>query len=312
MDIDLLILTPVFEPTMRALAERYRVHKLWEQPDPQAYLSRAHPEIRAVVTSGVSGFRGGQIACLPSLEIVACFGVAHGTLDLASARERGIVVTNTPDNSTDTVADLALGLLLSVMRRIGEADRYLRAGAWEKKPFPMATGLTGKTCGLVGLGNIGRAIARRAEACGMRPVYHGPRRKPDVNYPFFESVEALAGETDCLVVACPDRPETRNLVNARVIKALGPGGFLVNIARGSVVDEGALIDALKEGVIAGAALDVFPDEPRVSPALRAMDNVVLTPHIGTSTNEIRQERSELVLANLKEHFAGNPVLTPVK
>jgi len=312
MDIDLLILTPVFEPTMRALAERYRVHKLWEQPDPQAYLSRPHPEIRAVVTSGVSGFRGGQIACLPSLEIVACFGVAHGTLDLASARERGIVVTNTPDNSTDTVADLALGLMLSVMRRIGEADRYLRAGAWEKKPFPMATGLTGKTCGLVGLGNIGRAIARRAEACGMRPVYHGPRRKPDVNYPFFESVEALAGETDCLVVACPDRPETRNLVNARVIKALGPGGFLVNIARGSVVDEGALIAALKEGVIAGAGLDVFPDEPRVSPALRAMDNVVLTPHIGTSTNEIRQERSELVLANLKEHFAGNPVLTPVK
>lgn len=312
MDIDLLILTPVYEPTMRALAERYRVHKLWEQQDPQAYLGRPHPEIRAVVTSGVSGFRGGQIACLPNLEIVACFGVAHGTLDLASARERGIVVTNTPDNSTDTVADLALGLMLSVMRRIGEADRYLRAGAWEKKPFPMATGLTGKTCGLVGLGNIGRAIAMRAEACGMRPVYHGPRRKPDVNYPFFESVETLAGEADCLVVACPDRPETRNLVNARVIKALGPGGFLVNIARGSVVDEGALIAALKEGVIAGAGLDVFPDEPRVSPALRAMDNVVLTPHIGTSTNEIRQERSELVLANLKEHFAGNPVLTPVK
>lgn len=312
MDIDLLILTPVYEPTMRALAERYRVHKLWEQTDPQAYLSRSHPEIRAVVTSGVSGFRGAQIACLPNLEIVACFGVAHGTLDLAYARERGIVVTNTPDNSTDTVADLALGLMLSVMRRIGEADRYLRAGAWEKKPFPMATGLTGKTCGLVGLGNIGRAIARRAEACGMRPVYHGPRRKPDVNYPFFDSLEALAGEADCLVVACPDRPETRNLVNARVIKALGQGGFLVNIARGSVVDEGALIAALKEGVIAGAGLDVFPDEPRVSPELRAMDNVVLTPHIGTSTNEIRQERSELVLANLKEHFSGNPVLTPVK
>ncbi len=312
MDIDLLILTPVYEPTMRALAERYRVHKLWEQTDPQAYLSRSHPEIRAVVTSGVSGFRGTQIACLPNLEIVACFGVAHGTLDLAYARERGIVVTNTPDNSTDTVADLALGLMLSVMRRIGEADRYLRAGAWEKKPFPMATGLTGKTCGLVGLGNIGRAIARRAEACGMRPVYHGPRRKPDVNYPFFDSLEALAGEADCLVVACPDRPETQNLVNARVIKALGQGGFLVNIARGSVVDEGALIAALKEGVIAGAGLDVFPDEPRVSPELRAMDNVVLTPHIGTSTNEIRQERSELVLANLKEHFSGNPVLTPVK
>jgi len=312
MDRDLLILTPIYEPTMRALAERYRVHKLWEQPDPQAYLGVPHPEIRAVVTSGVSGFRGEQIACLPNLEIVACFGVAHGTLDLACARGRGIVVTNTPDNSTDTVADLALGLMLSVMRRLGEADRFLRAGAWEKSQFPMATGLTGKTCGLVGLGNIGRAIARRAEACGMRPAYYGPRRKPDVKYPYFETVEALAGEADCLVVACPERPDTRNLVNAGVLRALGREGFLVNIARGSVVDEDALIAALKDGVIAGAALDVFPDEPRVSPELVAMDNVVLTPHIGTSTNEIRRERSDLVLANLEAHFSGKAVLTPVK
>ncbi len=312
MNTDLLILTPIYEPTMRALEERYRVHKLWEQPDPKTYLAQPHPEIRAAVTSGVAGFRGEQIACLPNLEIVACFGVAHGTLDLKCTRERGIVVTNTPDNSTDTVADLALGLMLSVMRRIGEADRYLRAGAWDKNQFPMATGLTGKTCGLVGLGNIGRAIAKRAEACGMRPVYYGPRRKADVQYPYFEDVEALAGEADCLIVACPERPDTRNLVNARVLKALGEGGFLVNIARGSVVDEGALIAALKEGVIAGAALDVFPDEPRVSPELRAMDNVVLTPHIGTSTNEIRQERSNLVLANLEAHFSGKPVLTLVK
>jgi len=311
MKTELLILTPIHEPTMNALGEEYAVHKLWEQPDPAAYLRQPHPGIRAAATSGVSGFRGEQIANLPALEIIACFGVAHGTLDLPAARARGIVVTNTPDNSTNTVADLALGLMLAVMRRICEADRYVRAGAWEKKPFPMATALTGKVCALVGLGNIGRAIANRAEACGMRAAYFGPREKNDVPYPYYDDVEALARDSDCLVVACPERPETRNLVNGRVLQALGPDGFLVNIARGSVVDEKALISALTERAIAGAALDVFPDEPRVAPALAALENVVLTPHIGTSTHEIRRERGDLLLANLRAHFAGRPVLTPV-
>lgn len=312
MKTELLILTPIYEPTMKALAEEYAVHKLWEQSDPAAYLKQPHPGIRAVATSGVAGFRGEQIAYLPALEIIACFGVAHGTLDLPAARTRGIVVTNTPDNSTNTVADLALGLMLDVMRRICEADRYVRVGAWEKKPFPMATTLTDKVCGLVGLGNIGRAIAKRAEACCMRVAYFGPRKKGDVPYTYFDSVEALARESDCLVVACPEHPETRNLVNEKVLQALGTSGFLVNIARGSVVDEQALITALTSGAIAGAGLDVFPDEPRVSSALAALGNVILTPHIGTSTNEIRRERSDLLLANLRTHFSGKPVLTPVK
>ena len=311
MTIELLILKPIYEPTMRALAEKYIVHKLWEQANPEDYLRQPHLEIRAVVTNGVSGFRGDQVAQLPNLEIIACFGVAHGTLDLASARARGVVVTNTPDNSANTVADLAIGLMLSVMRRIPEADRYVRAGTWEKKPFPMASALSGKTCGLAGLGSIGRAIAKRAEAFGMQIAYSGPRKKDDVPYPFYTDVAELASAVDCLVVACPERPETHNLVNARVLQALGPDGFLVNIARGSVVDEAALIAALSDHRIAGAGLDVFPDEPKVSAALRSMENVVLTPHIGTSTNEIRKERSDLVLANLCAHFAGEPVLTEV-
>lgn len=312
MKNELLILTPIYEPAMKALGEAYTVHKLWEQPDPAAFLRQTHPGIRGVVTSGVSGFHGDQIANLPQLEIIACFGVAHGTLDLTAARSRGIVVTNTPDSSANAVAELATGLVLSLMRRICEADRYIRAGRWEKKAFPMAAAVTGKTCGLVGFGNIGRAIANRVVACGMRVAYFGPRRKDDVSYTYYNDIAALAQASDCLVIACPERPETHHLINGKVLQALGADGFLINIARGSIVDEKALIAALAGGGIAGAALDVFPDEPRVSPELMVLPNVVLTPHIGTSTNEIRKERSDLVLANLHAYFSGQPVLTPVK
>jgi lactate dehydrogenase-like 2-hydroxyacid dehydrogenase len=312
MKPELLMLSPIYEPTTRVLEQEYTVHKLWEQPDAAAYLRTPHPEIRAAVTNGVAGFRGEQIANLPKLEIIACFGVAHGTLDLASTRPRGIAVTNTPDDSTNTVADLALGLMLAVMRRIAESDRYVRAGKWEQKPFPMGSALTGKTCGIVGLGNIGRGIAKRAEACAMKVAYFGPRKKSDVAYAYYDTVEALARDSDCLVLACPERPDTRHLVTAKVLEALGAGGFLVNIARGSVVDEQALLAALKNGTIAGAGLDVYWKEPAVPAELRGMDNVVLSAHIGTSTNEIRQERSELLLGNLRAHFAGKALLTPVK
>lgn len=311
MNPEILVLAPIYEPVMAALAQDYSVRKLWEERDPQAYLARPQPAIRAAVTSGVAGFRGEQIANLPSLEIIACFGVAHGTLDLAAARARGIVVTNTPDASTGTVADLAIGLMLAVMRRIGEADRFVRAGAWERGPFPMGIALEGKLCGIVGLGKIGRAIATRAGACGMRIGYCGPRRKTDVAYLYYAELIELARAADCLVIACPERPETRNVINAAVLQALGNRGFLVNVARGSVVDERALIDALANKTIAGAALDVFADEPRVPPALAGLDNVVLTAHIGTSTQEIRAERGALLAANLRAHFAGKPVLTPV-
>lgn len=303
----LLVLSAVYEPAIKALAPDYDVHKLWEQADPAAYLRTPQPHIRAVVTPGVPGFRGEQIANLPGLEIVACFGVGHGTLDVAAARARGITVANTPDDSTENVADLAMGLMLAVMRGICESDRFVRAGTWEKKPFRMGTALNGKLCGIIGLGNIGRAIARRAEASGMKIGYFGPRRKDDVPYAFHAELVALARAADCLVIACPERPDTRGIVNAEVLAALGARGYLVNIGRGSVVDEPALVEALEQKTIAGAGLDVFADEPRVPPALKELDNVVLTAHIGTSTQEIRDERSAKLLANLRAHFAGEPV-----
>lgn len=307
----LLILTPIYEPTMRALTQEFDVRRLWEQPSPTDYLSKSHPGIRAVVTSGVRGFRGEEIARLPELEIVACFGVAHGTLDLDAARARGIVVTNTPDHSASVVADLAIGLMFAVTRRICEGDRYVRRGDWGRQPFGLGRGITGKTCGVVGLGNIGRGIAQRAEACGMRVAYHGPRPKNDVPYRYYGDVKELARAADCLVVACPERPETRNLIDRDCLEALGPDGFLINIARGAVVDETALVEALRKETIAGAGLDVFWDEPRVPGPLLELRNVVLTPHIGTSTREIREARGELLMANLRAHFAGKPVPTPV-
>jgi hydroxypyruvate reductase len=311
MQPEILVLTPVYAPALDALAQEYALIKLWEQPDPQAYLREPRPGIRAAITTGVAGFRGGQIRNLPGLEIIACFGVAHGTLDLEAARSRGIVVTNTPDTSADEVADLALGLMLAVMRRIPEADRFVRSGAWEKKTFPLGCALKGKLCGVVGLGNIGRGIALRAGACGMNVCYHGPRQKMDADFPYYADVVAMARAADCLVIACPERPETRHLVNGAVLEALGEEGFLVNIARGAIVDEAALIEALEKHSIAGAGLDVFADEPRVPAALIALENCVLSPHIGTSTREIRATRTALLLANLRAHFAGQPLVTPV-
>jgi lactate dehydrogenase-like 2-hydroxyacid dehydrogenase len=211
----------------------------------------------------------------------------------------------------ETVADLALGLLIAVMRRICEADRFVRAGKWPAGPFPMGSELRGKTCGIVGLGNIGRGVARRAEAFGMSVCYYGPRQKPDAAYPYYADLEAMARLSDCLVVACPATAATRNLVDGRILDALGPEGFLINVARGAIVDEPALIAALTSRRIAGAGLDVFRDEPRVPAELIAMEHVVIVPHIGSYTREIREERGAKLLANLRAHFAGKPVLTPV-
>jgi lactate dehydrogenase-like 2-hydroxyacid dehydrogenase len=209
------------------------------------------------------------------------------------------------------VADLAMGLLLAVMRRICEGERFLRAGKWLEGPFPPGRELGGKVCGIVGLGAIGRAVAKRVEAFGMSVRYHGPRRKADVAWPFHAGLEDLARVSDCLVVTCPSTPETRGMVNARILEALGPDGFLVNIARGAIVDERALIAALRGKGIAGAGLDVFWDEPRVPVELTGLDNVVLLPHIGSTTREIREGRGNKVLENLRARFAGRPVPYPV-
>ncbi len=310
MKPEILVLTRIHPPTLAELEREFTVHKLWTAADPDALVREVAGSVRGVVTNGLTGCSRRQIEALPPLEIIACFGTPHGTVDLAAARERGVIVTNTPDSITESVADVAMGLLIAVMRRICENDRFVRAGKWLAGLPPLGRELGGKTCGIVGLGRIGNGVARRASACGMTVCYHGPRPKPEIAWTYFSDLEALARRSDCLVVACTLTPATRGLVNARVLDALGPAGFLVNVARGPIVDQEALIAALRDKRIAGAALDVYWDEPRVPEELIGMDNVVLTPHIGSSTREVREARGAKVLANLRAHFAGKPVPHP--
>jgi hydroxypyruvate reductase len=309
---EILVTRPFYAPTMAQLEREFTVHPLWRAPEPDALLRELSDRLRVVVTTGLVGFSPAQMDALPRLELVACYGNPHsGLVNLADARARGVTVTNTPDSITAIVADLALGIVIATMRRIVEGDRFVRAGKWLQGPLAVGRDLGGKVCGIVGLGAIGREIARRVQVCGMAVCYHGPHRKDHVPYPYYPDLEAMARAVDCLVVMCPLTPATRDLVGKRVIDALRPGSFLVNIARGPVVNQEALIAALREKRIAGAGLDVYWDEPNVPAELMAMDNVVLSPHLGSATLEIREERGQKLLANLRAHFSGQPVPTPV-
>jgi len=308
---EILALARFYPATLTELEREYALHKVWEAKDAGVLLKEVSARVRGAVTTGLAGISREQMEALPRLEIVASFGNPRGTVDLAAARVRGVVVTNTPDAITKPVADLAMGLVVAVMRRICESDRFVRSGQWLTRTMAMGRELGGKTCGIVGLGAIGRQVAKLAEAFGMSVRYHGPHRKEDVTFPYHADLEELAQLSDCLVVTCPLTPVTRGLVGARILDALGPDGFLVNVARGPVVDQQALIAALRDGRIAGAGLDVYWDEPRVPAELLTMENVVLTPHMGSSTREVREERGRKLLANLRAHFAGEPVPNPV-
>ncbi len=308
---EILLPKTIYGPTLAALERDYTVRKLWTAADAGAFLKETCAGVRGVVTSGAGGFSRSMFEALPKLEIVACFGNPRSSMDFAAAKERGVIVTNTPDDIVESVADLALGLLINVMRRIGESDRFVRAGKWPAGLPRPGNEVRGKLCGIVGFGRIGRAIAKRVEACCMSVCYHGPNRKEDTAYPYYPDLENMARAVDCLVVACPALPSTRNLIDARILNALGPDGFLVNISRGANVDEAALIDALVNRRIAGAGLDVFQKEPHAPKELLGMENVVLVPHIGSHTFEVREERGRKVLANLRAHFAGQPVPNPV-
>jgi len=314
MKPEILVITPIYAPTLAALEREYVVRKLWGEQDPDAYMRKACGNVRGLVTTGLFGYSRRHIEALPRLEIITCFGNPHGVAaeHRVAAAARKVVVTNTPDSITGPVADLALGLLVAVMRGIVHADRFVRAGKWPAGPFPPGRGLGGKTCGIIGLGAIGKTVAKRVESLGMSVCYHGPRRKADVAYAYYADLESMARASDCLVVSCPATAETRNLVNGRVLDALGPQGYLVNVARGSVVDDQALIAALRNRKISGAGLDVYADEPNVPAELLGMDQVVLAPHIGSTTQEIREERGAKVLANLRAHFSGKLVPDPVK
>jgi lactate dehydrogenase-like 2-hydroxyacid dehydrogenase len=309
---DVLVVWPNRPKAMAQLEAAYALHHLWQAPDREAFLEEVAPRIRAIVTTGERGASAELIDRLPALEIVACFGVGYDGIDVEACRRRGVPVTNTPDVLTEDVADMGLALTLCVLRRIVEGDRWVREGRWVKEgAMPLGTTPRGKHMGVVGLGRIGRALARRAEAIGMRVAYHGRQRQADVAYPHHPDPVALARESDVLAIATPGGAATRGLVGREVLAALPAGAILVNIARGSVVDEAALVEALTSGKLAGAGLDVFADEPNVPEALLKLDNVVLTPHAASATVETRDAMAQLVVDNLAAHFAGKPLVTPV-
>jgi hydroxypyruvate reductase len=237
--------------------------------------------------------------------------VGYDGIDVAAAKRRGITVTNTPDVLNDCVADLAMGLTIAAARRLSEGDRYVRAGKWLKGPMPLATRVSGKRLGIVGFGRIGQTIAKRASGFEMQIAYHSRRPVADAPFKHYPSLVELAKSSDFLVVITPGGKETFHLINEEVMRALGPKGILVNVARGSVVDEKALVKVLQEGALGGAGLDVFEDEPKVPEALFAMDNVVLAPHVGSATHETRTAMGNLCVDNLVLHFGGKPVLTRV-
>jgi len=311
MKPEILQTTRLFAPTQERMEREFTCLKLHEAADRAAYLKEVGPRMRALATFGPAGADAALMDALPKLEIISNFGVGVDAIDLDAAKQRGVIVTNTPDVLNDCVADTAMALAINVVRRFPQAEVYLRAGHWAAKgAYPLTTSLGGKTMGILGLGRIGEAIASRAQAFGMKIRYHN-RRKKDVAYPYDPDPVALAKNADVLMIVTPGGAETEKLVGARVLDALGPKGYVVNIARGSVDDEPVLLRYLQEKRIAGAGLDVFVDEPRVPPEFFTLENAVLLPHVGSATNETRTAMGNLQVDNLVAHFAGKPVLTRV-
>ena len=288
--------------------------RLWQQEDQTAWLAQHGASIDALVTSGnvLMGASAELLAQLPNLKVICSNGVGYDAIDIAAAEARGIVVTNTPGVLNSCVADAGMALLLDVARRISASDRYVRAGHWQTQGrYPLTTKVGGKVCGIVGLGGIGKELAKRAQAFDMEVHFFNPRSRPDVPFTRHDSLLSLANQADFLVLTLPGGASTHHLVNAEVLRALGPKGFLINIARGSVVDEQALIAALEAGEIAGAGLDVFEHEPAVPTALLNRDDVVITPHLASSTHETMAAMADLVFENLRAFSQGEAVLTRV-
>ena len=297
--------------TMATLQSEFNTHLLSDAADRNAFLKQHSSAVRGLATFGPMPVDGKLMDALPKLEIISNFGVGVDAINLDDAKKRRIIVTNTPDVLNDCVADTALALVLNTLRKLPQSEQYLRAGNWASRgPYPLATSVGGKTLGILGLGRIGEAIAQRAAACGMKIRYHN-RNKKDVPYPYDPDPVTLAKNSDVLMVVTPGGPETNRLVNEKVLQALGPDGYLVNIARGSIVDEPVLLRYLQEKKIAGAGLDVFADEPRVPPEFFTLDNAVLFPHVGSATVETRKAMGDLQIENLRRHFAGKPVVSRV-
>lgn len=308
---DIVVVRPLMAAVMDALADQYTPHLLSERGGPAGLPAGLAPNVQVLVTDGGIGADAALMDALPGLKLIAISGVGTDAVDLDAARARQIDVTNTPDVLTDDVADMAIGLTLAVLRQLCAGDRFVREGHWQAGPMPLTRSLTRRRVGIVGLGRVGRAIARRFEAFGCQIAYCGRRPQVDLTYARHPGPEALAAASDILVACVPGGPITVRLIDAAVLAALGPDGVLVNVARGSVVDQPALIAALSEGRIAGAGLDVFEDEPNVPQELLTLPNVVLQPHHASGTVETRWAMGQLVLQNVAAHFAGMPLLTPV-
>ncbi|MBL8472661.1 MAG: 2-hydroxyacid dehydrogenase [Rhodocyclaceae bacterium] len=311
MDIRILQVGHFTPPMEAALAAEFDVHPLWKEADTGAFLAHRGHEFAALTTTGLIGADTALIESLPALKVIALRGVGCDKIDLDTARRRGVAVSNTPGVLTDCVADTAFAMILCAGRNLCTADRFVRRGAWVQGRFPMGTRVSGKRLGIVGLGRIGQAVAQRAAGFDMHVRYYGTRRNPEVSHVYEQSLLELARWADFLVITAAGGPGTYHLVSADVIAALGPEGFLVNAARGSIVDEAALVDALVHRRIAGAALDVFENEPHVPDALLGLDNVVLLPHMASSTTETFKAMEDLVLENLRSFFRNGRLITPV-
>jgi lactate dehydrogenase-like 2-hydroxyacid dehydrogenase len=299
-----LVTKPLTKSAMNELEKRFELVSIVGAADPEGIMMAGSDSIRAVAGGKVSA---AMMERLPKLEIIANEGVGVDTTDVPTAKARGILVTNTPDVLNIAVAELAVGLMLALARTLPQADRYVRDGSWKSGMFPLRSQLHGKTVGILGLGRIGKEIALRLTSFGMDVVYFGRQEQAGQPYPYCADLVAMAGKSDWLVVIAPGGKATDGIVSRAVIEALGPKGRLVNVARGSLVDQAALIDALSSGRLGGAALDVFAEEPDVPDELLALDNVVVSPHMGSRTEEAREAMGQLVIDNLVAHFGGLPL-----
>ena len=312
MKHDVVIVTKVLPRTQEILEREFNLLKLYEAADRDAFLRDAAARTRGLATFGPWGADGKLMDALPKLEIISHFGVGVDSIDLAAAKKRGVIVTNTPDVLNDCVADTAMSLILNALRQFPQSEAWMRSGYWPTRgQYPLTTSVGGKTLGILGLGRIGEAIAQRALAFGMKIRYHNRKKKSGAPHAYDPDPVTLAKNSDVLLVATPGGAETTKIVGAKVLDALGPEGYVVNISRGSTIDEAALIRYLREKRIAGAGLDVFANEPDVNPEFFALQNAVIYPHVGSATSETRFAMGMLQVNNLRAHFAGKPVLTRV-
>lgn len=307
----LLISSRMMPMIEEQLEQHFTVERLYKAADKEKLLAEFGPKVQALGATPGLTVDAALMQKLPELKIIGSFGVGYDAVDAKWAGEHGIVVTNTPDVLNEEVADTALGLLLATVRQLPQADRYVRAGKWLERPFPLTPTLQDRTVGVVGMGRIGKAIAKRLEAFNTPIVYHSRNKADGVSYKYYPDLKTMAHDVDVLIVITPGGAATKHMVNKEVLEALGPNGVVINVARGSVIDEQALVEALRNKTILSAGLDVFEDEPKVPQALIDMEHVVLLPHVGSASVHCRDKMGQLVVDNLVAWAAGKPPLTPV-